>query len=72
MTADNAMKCDSVVAAIILASVVLPVPGGPQKIIECHRMRPSLLDGPHQWLAFLEQVALTGKLAKRGWSHAVG
>jgi hypothetical protein len=35
-------------------------------------MRPSLLDGPHQWLAFLEQVALTGKLAKRGWSHAVG
>ena len=34
---DSAMKCESVVAAIIRASVVLPVPGGPQKIMECVR-----------------------------------
>ena len=37
MTADSAMKCESVVRAISRASVVFPVPGGPQKTIECAR-----------------------------------
>ena len=34
MTAENSMKLAWVVSAMILASVVLPTPGGPQKIIE--------------------------------------
>ena len=36
-TAETLMKAASVCAAIIRASVVLPVPGGPQKTIECSR-----------------------------------
>ena len=34
VTAENSMKLALVVSAMILASVVLPTPGGPQKIIE--------------------------------------
>ncbi len=36
-TADMAMNCASKASAISRASVVLPVPGGPQRIIECSR-----------------------------------
>jgi len=35
VTADNATNSASHVLATSLASVVLPVPGGPQRIIEC-------------------------------------
>ena len=34
LTALNATKCACVISAITRASVVLPVPGGPQKIID--------------------------------------
>ena len=34
VTALKVMNCASVLAAIICASVVLPTPGGPQKIME--------------------------------------
>ena len=40
-TALNVMKCARVTFAITRASVVLPVPGGPQRMIDCSR---SLLD----------------------------
>jgi hypothetical protein len=45
---------------------------GPGRPPEDHRVGSSLLDSPHQWLTIFEQVSLTGKLAKRGWPHAVG
>jgi hypothetical protein len=34
ITAENSIKLACVICAIIFASVVFPVPGGPQKIIE--------------------------------------
>ncbi len=50
ITAENSMKVACVSAAMILASVVLPVPGGPQKIIEvgssCAMASESGLPGP--------------------------
>ena len=50
ITADNAMNSASQVCATSRASVVLPVPGGPQRIIECRcppsSMRRSGLPAP--------------------------
>ena len=40
-TADTLMNAASQCVAIIRASVVLPVPGGPQNTIECRRFRSS-------------------------------
>ena len=52
-TADSAMKSASTDAAISRASVVLPTPGGPQRIIECMRPEASAEDsgmpGPTRW-----------------------
>ena len=38
-TALNGTKCACVISAITRASVVLPVPGGPQRMIDCRRSR---------------------------------
>src|ERR1700722_12317336 len=50
ITAENSMKSALVMPAMILASVVLPVPGGPQKIIEvgssCSIARRNGFPGP--------------------------
>ena len=50
VTAENSMKVALVVSAMILARVVLPTPGGPQKIIElassCSICTRSGLPGP--------------------------
>ena len=38
-TALNGTKCALVISAMTRASVVLPVPGGPQRMIDCSRSR---------------------------------
>ena len=62
MTAENSMKLAWVVSAMILARVVLPTPGGPQKIME-----PAIvaLDLHAQGLAGADQVLLAAA-ARRG------
>ena len=51
------------------ASVVLPLPGGPCRIIECGR---ALLDRGAQRRAGAEQVLLTDELLQAGGAHAGG
>ena len=44
MTAENSMKLALVVSAMILASVVLPTPGGPQRIMEPVLAEPNVAE----------------------------
>ena len=63
------MKLALVVSAMILARVVLPTPGGPQKIME-----PAIvaLDLHAQGLAGADQVLLAAQLLKGAGAHALG
>ena len=63
------MKVALVVSAMILARVVLPTPGGPQKIME---PRVVALDLDTQGLAGAEQVFLADKFVEGAGTHAFG
>ncbi len=63
------MKEAPVVWAMILARVVLPTPGGPQKIME---VGSSLLDGEAEGFAGAEEVILAGVLGEGAGAHALG
>ena len=69
MTALNATKRDSVASAMMRARVVLPEPGGPQKIIEEMLV---LLDGAPQRLPGADDVLLAHELVQRARAHALG
>ena len=68
-TALCSSKLASVAAAIARASVVLPEPGGPWRIIECSR--PGL-DRAAQRRLRAEQLALADDLVERARAHARG
>ena len=67
-TAENSTKSASVMRAIILASVVLPVPGGPRN----HRRGIVALDLNAQRFARADQVFLSYEFIERARTHAVG
>ncbi len=69
ITAENSMKLALVVSAMILASVVLPTPGGPQKIMEPEIVA---LDLHAQRLAGADQVLLAAQLLQGARAHALG
>ncbi len=68
-TAENAMKRAPATEAISEARVVLPEPGGPQRIIECS-WPVSMADA--QDAARPEEVLLADDLVQGAWSHPVG
>ena len=68
-TAENSMKSAWVMRAMILASVVLPTPGGPQKM---QRAGVVALDLHAQRLARPQDVLLPDKLVERARTHAIG
>ena len=61
-TADSAMNSASKASAISRASVVLPTPGGPHRIIECGFAR---FEGEPQRLAGAEQMLLADHVIER-------
>jgi hypothetical protein len=70
ITAENSMKLARVVSAMILASVVLPTPGGPQKIMEPVSSRSictrSGLPGPTRCSWPLSSSSCAGASARPG------
>ena len=69
LTAESSSKAASACSAVIRASVVLPVPGGPYRTIECGR--PGL-DRRAQRRALAEQVLLPDEVVERARPHARG
>ena len=75
VTAENSMKLDLVVRAMTWARVVLPTPGGPQKIIDDTPsdsiMRRRTLPGPIRWRWPTMSSSVSGlSRAARGWGTA--
>ena len=68
-TALNETNRAFVVSAMMRASVVLPVPGGPQRMIDCRQVA---LDRFAQRLAGREQLLLADELVERARPHALG
>ena len=68
-TAETGTKSASVLPAMMRASVVLPVPGGPQRIIEGRR---AALDQPAQELPLADDVLLPDVLVERARPHPRG
>ena len=68
-TALKATKCACVVSAMRRASVVLPVPGGPQRMIDCSRSRSI---ASRSGLPGREQVLLADELVERARPHPLG
>ena len=68
-TALNAMKCARVAVAISRASVVLPVPGGPQRMIDREAV---LVDGRRSGRPGADQRLLADELVERPRTHALG
>src|SRR5438309_211065 len=77
LTALSGTKCDEVTRAISRASVVLPLPGGPQRTIDPNRSssmaRRSSCSGPTRCCCPTNSSSVRGrKRAARGWSFAGG
>ena len=76
VTAEKSMNWDRVREAMILARVVLPTPGGPQKIIDeiwsFSIRRRSILPGPRRcsWPAYSSSVCGRTRAA-RGWGMSL-
>ncbi len=68
-TADNAMNSAWKASAISRASVVLPTPGGPHRIIECACAR---FERDAQRLAGTEQMLLADHVVQRFGPQALG
>ena len=68
-TALKGMNSQCVTRAISFASVVLPTPGGPQRMIERQLIA---LDLPAQRLAGAEDVLLADVIFERSGTHALG
>ena len=75
-TAEMAMNCASNASAIRRASVVLPVPGGPHRIIECSRpdskATRSGLPGPSRWRWPITSSSVFGRSRSASGAAAVG
>ncbi len=68
-TAETATKCAFDIEAMIRASVVLPVPGGPQRM---HRRQLAGLDEAAQDAPFADEVLLADVLVEAARPHAGG
>ena len=68
-TALKATKCACVVAASMRARVVLPVPGGPQRMIDCSASRSM---ASRSGLPGATRCCLADELVQRARAHAVG
>ena len=67
--AERRRSARSVVSAMMRASVVLPVPGGPQRMIDCSRSRSI---ASRSGLPGRQQVLLADVLVERARPHALG
>src|SRR5262249_31624590 len=76
MTADRAMNCALEARAMRRASVVLPVPGGPQKMSECscpERIAlESALPGPRRWRWPTNSSSVRGRMRSASGRSAPG
>ncbi len=68
-TALNETKRALVVSAMMRASVVLPVPGGPHRMIDCSRSRSI---ASRSGLPGREQILLADELVERARPHPLG
>ena len=68
-TALNGTKCACVISAMTRASVVLPVPGGPQRMIDCSRSRSI---ASRSGLPGAEDLLLADELVERARPHPLG